>query len=136
MFRDAFNTKTITIYTPHNGSYVRNVVRDCIIESDTDLIIKSQGLLPLNTIKIFIPTDNYVPIDNYKGSGWTINLGPSKESSLIVEGVCNYSFKKVDINIDTALREFEKSIKYRKPKIIKERIFNEISELNHLEVIC
>lgn len=131
------NRKTITIYTPYRGSYIRSVIEDCIIRKDLDLIFKSNGVLPLDTIKLYIPIDNnYISDSKYYGVGWTIKAGQDRNASYITEGICSFDFSSYkEKDMEEALRRFEREVNYSRPLSIEEYSI-EGGSLNHLEVIC
>lgn len=137
MNTDLFDKVPITIYTPHNGVYKRKVIKGCILIKDIELSFKSQGILPLNTCKLYIPYDSeFVDEKLFKGEGWTIKIGSDKKTSYIVEGICNFNFSKYGASdLPKAIREFESNYEYKKPKFIKKNYANS-SSLNHIEVIC
>lgn len=127
---------SITIYTPNNGIYIKKVIPECIIRSAMELSFKSQGVLPLNTTKIYIPYDeSYVDERFFNKVGWTIKTGSNKNTSYIVEGECDYNFPVDNDDISKSIRYFESNYVYMKPKFIKVNYMVN-GNLNHIGVIC
>lgn len=104
---------------------------------DTNVSFKSQGVLPLDTIAIYIFNyANYVSSYEYKGSGWTVTVGNESNNTYIVEGICNYRFKANDPKeLSNEIRQFEKSYNYKRPKLISENFIGS-DNMRHIMINC
>lgn len=126
------------MYTPINNIYKKTILKDCIWKQSTKVSFESQGLLPLDSVKIYIPNDNkYVEASNYKGNGWTMKAGVGKDNTYIIKGKCAYNFPIINTDRELAevIRAFEANYDYRRAKVIKDNRVGS-KRMDHLAVIC
>ena len=129
--RDTAKT-TITIYSyyypePEFLAYSRRVVHDCIWQQDSQEHYKKTGVLNKDAVRLLIPFDSeYFSTQNgevFGGNGWTVQLGPEKETSYIVKGEVDFEFPNAPGAFDffkDYIQPFEKQVKYKRPKEIIE----------------
>lgn len=128
----------VTVYNRVGDNYVRTVIKDCIWRNSPEVSFKSQGALPLDSIKLYIPNyEGYVSAKDYDGLyGWTITVGSEKNNTYIVEGVCDFIFNATNNKeLSNQVREFEKNYNYHRANAIKENFIGG-RHMRHLKVIC
>lgn len=137
MFIKDLNKTPVTIYNKVGNRFIKTIIEDCVWKSSVEVSFKSQGALPLDSVKLYIPNyEGYVSADEYEGFGWTITTGSEKDNTYIVKGICDYDFtSKDERELANQVREFEKSYDYHRANAIKENFFGG-RRMRHLMVLC
>lgn len=131
------NLTSVTIFNMIDGNYKRSVVKNCLWRMSSSSSFKTQGTLPLDTVKIYI-TDylNYVSEENYNGNGWTVKLGSDKNKTYIVKGECDFNFtSNSDKEFYDKIRYFENNYEYVCPKSVDNNVVG-IGDVDHIMIIC
>lgn len=142
MFMKTMNREPITIYNKVGNTYQKTVL-DGIWKQSTQASFKSQGVLPLDTVKIYIDDfADYVSYAYYKDLDdknglWTISIGNEQDDTYIVRGKCDFNFPVGDDEraLHSAIRSFEKDYIYKRANLVKENINGAIT-LKHVVIIC
>lgn len=142
MFIKSMHREPITIYNKIGNSYQKTVL-DGIWKQSTQASFKSQGVLPLDTVKIYIDDfEDYVSYAYYKNLDdkdglWTISIGNEQDNTYIVRGNCDFNFPAGDDEraLYNAIRSFEKDYIYKRANLVKENINGAIN-LKHVVIVC
>ena len=167
--RDAAKT-TITLYNylrlkqPHEEeppvfTYKKTVLPDCVWQQDAEATYEKTGKLDADAVKLLIPYyPDYFSVQNgevFRGTGWTVEIGPEVLSSYIVKGECQFNFPPPIFEqgepvtgggpqgghpspadfLRQYIQPFETTVKYKKPKEIIE-YFTGSRSLWYIEVRC
>lgn len=128
----------ITIYNKVNNGYKRTVVTG-IWKQSTEVSFRSQGELPIDTVKVYIEDlSNYVDTKEfgYDGQGWTITLGNERDNTYIVRGHLKFEFNNSsNRELVESIRDFEGKYQYKRANLLKDNS-NGVRDIKHLLIIC
>ena len=137
ILRDVDRTP-VTIYNKVGHSYVRTVVSGCIWKQSIEASFKSQGVLPIDTVKLYILNyEGYVPSASYDGhAGYTITVGNEINNTYIVKGLCDFDFDSLsERELADKVREFERNYDYHRANAVSENFVGS-RRMRHLMILC
>lgn len=122
----------VTVFTYNGSGYDKHILRDCIWSNGVNVNIKTQGVLPIDSIKIQVPL---VSNPGYPEL-WKIKSGDGFNASYVVEGIIDYNFIDGDKrDLERQIRDFESSVDYNRPLAVLDRTKGS-PRMRYIEVIC
>lgn len=125
----------ITVYNKVGDTFKRTVIQDCIWKQSTKVSFRSQGRLPIDSVKIYVKDYSNYSQDN-EAYGWTVKVGDEKKITYIVKGECYYEFDSIDENsLSKQTKEFKSKFDYKTVKSYTENFYGS-GRISHLLIIC
>jgi len=121
--------------------YKKTIIPDCIWQQDSEASFRKTGKALLDAVKLLIPYNpEYFSSQRgefFKGTGWTVEIGPELLGTYIVQGESAFNFPQdvFEGYFRKYIQPFEKTHKYKRPKELVEH-FTGSRNLWYLEVRC